>query len=399
LLNAQTEYRIKLLDAQDRFIFSSAKYSAFIGGVGSGKTWAGCVNSLIHCHNDVFGAIVAPTYPMLRDVTQATLLTILDEAEQVYTHVKSENILYYQGTTIYLRSADQPDRLRGLNLDWAYLDEAALMREMTWRVILGRLRRGEPRAWITTTPAGYNWVYRYWQERKDANYAMIRASTRDNTYLPSEYVRDLLDTYTGEFARQEIEGEFVAFEGLVYNFRYDVHVVEPFDIPEDWTIVRGIDFGYTNPFVCLWGAIDEDGRLYIIDEHYQRKTLIKDHAEAIKGRPWKKALWTVADHDAQGNAELWENGVDTINAQKAVIDGIQKVAARLEIAGDGRPRLYVMSNCVNLIKEFGIYRWVDSKEGRNEKEEPVKEADHAMDALRYMVMELDNSRAPKVRFV
>jgi phage terminase large subunit len=48
--------------------------------------------------------------------------------------------------------------------------------------------------------------------------------------------------------------------------------------------------------------------------------------------------------------------------------------------------------CTNLIREFSSYRWNETKEGRNDKEEPVKENDHAMDALRYMVMELDNKK-------
>ena len=389
--------RVRLLPQQDHFIFARKKFTAFIGGVGSGKTWAGCVKALIHSHDDVYGAIVAPTYPMLRDVTQATLLGILDDAESTYEFIKSEGILRWNGAQIYLRSADQPERLRGLNLDWAYLDEAALMREKVWKIILGRLRRGTPLAWITTTPAGFNWVYRQFVESHDPKYGIVQASTRDNTYLPGEYLDDLLTNYSGDFAAQEIDGQFIAFEGLVFSeFRQQEHVVEPFEIPASWTIVRGIDFGYTNPFVCLWGAVDEDGRLYIIDEHYRRKTLIDEHAQAIKSRQMN-VLWTVADHDAQGNAELASKGVVTQNADKAVLEGIQRVAARLQVQEDGAARLHIFSNCVNLIKEFGQYHWSEVKEGRNEKEEPVKENDHAMDALRYMIMRLDKDTGPRVR--
>ena len=85
-------------------------------------------------------------------------------------------------------------------------------------------------------------------------------------------------------------------------------------------------------------------------------------------------------------------GIMTRPAQKDVIKGIQKVKARLKVAGDGRPRLYIHPRCTNLIREFGQYRWNRSKEGRNEKEEPVKESDHALDSLRYLVMELDNRK-------
>ncbi len=66
--------------------------------------------------------------------------------------------------------------------------------------------------------------------------------------------------------------------------------------------------------------------------------------------------------------------------------------ARLKVQGDGYPRLFVSERCTNTIKEFSSYRWQESKAGRDDKEEPNKENDHAMDTIRYMVMELDNVR-------
>jgi phage terminase large subunit len=342
--------------------------------------------------------IVAPTFPMLRDSTQKTFFELLDSLGITYTFWKGEERARVGRANVYFRSADTPDRLRGPNLSWAYLDEAALMSERTWQIILGRLRVGEPKAWVTTTPAGYNWVWRYWVSERRANYSLSRASTRDNDYLPAGYLSDLTDNYTGEFARQEIDGEFVAFEGLVYSeLRAEIHVKDALDV-SGMRLVRSVDYGYTNPFVCLWGAIDGDGRLYIYDEHYRRKALIREHAAAIDMRAGEFE-WTVADHDAQDNAEMQACGIYTINASKAVIAGIQAVKARLATAGDGKPRLFVCSNCVNLLKEIGMYRWAETGSGRNEKEEPVKENDHAMDALRYVVMQIDNTALPQVSFV
>ena len=98
---------------------------------------------------------------------------------------------------------------------------------------------------------------------------------------------------------------------------------------------------------------------------------------------------TVADHDAQDNAEIKEYGIFTKEAKKDVSVGIQKVAERLVVQKDGRPRLFIFNNCSNLISEIGKYRWQESKEGRPVKEEPLKIDDHACDALRYMIMELD----------
>jgi len=380
---------INLLPKQDDFIFSSKKYTGFIGGIGSGKTFAGCAKAVIEVFDGRDGMIVAPTFPMLRDVTQRTFFEILRESGVAYNFNKTEGVCKTSNCTILFRSAEHPDRLRGPNLSWVYLDEAAQMRPLVWDVVIGRLRIGEPKAWITTTPAGFNWVYDYFVERSDPNYLMIQAKTKENVHLPGDYVEDLGNAYTGEFSKQELDGEFVRFEGLVYSeFYRQTHIIKPFEIPDSWQRYRAVDYGYTNPFVCLWGVVDEDGRLYIYREHYQSQRLIKEHANEITKHD-DKIQWTVADHDAQDNAEMRSCGINTVNAKKDVITGIQKVKSRLEVKGDGKPRLYVFNNCRNLIKEFESYQWQESKDNRGEKEEPMKVNDHAMDALRYLVMQID----------
>ena len=387
------QFTVNLLPKQDDFMFSPKKYMAFVAGLGAGKTYVGCLKSILKCNSELPGMIVAPTYPMLRDSTIETLTEILDEGRIYYDLKRTESVIYIRGTKVLLRSADNPNSLRGPNINWVYLDEAALMRELVWKIILGRLRVGRPSAWITTTPAGFNWIWKYWVDTAKGNYGIVHSSTHDNIYNPPEYADDLEDNYTAEFASQEIEGNFVAFEGLVYSeFMRHTHMIKPLEkIPEGWQRVRGIDYGYTNPFVCLWGVLDEDKRLYIYDEHYRAKRLIRQHAASIKEREGN-FTWTVSDWDAQDNAEMQAEGIQTRNAQKDVERGIKKVKARFKVQKDGRPRIFITENCVNTLKEIGAYRWNESKAGHNEKEEPVKEGDHAMDVLRYMVMESDNER-------
>lgn len=213
----------------------------------------------------------------------------------------------------------------------------------------------------------------------------------DNPALSAEYVENLKrSTAPGMWYDRAIKGLWVMAEGLVFEtFDRNRHVIDSFGIPDHWKRVRGIDYGHTNPFVCLWGALDEDDRLYIYDEHYRKKMLVRDHAEIIKQRGGTY-IWTVADWDAEGNAQMQKAGIYTRNAQKDIATGLENVAKRLVIQPDDQPRVFITSNCKNLIREFGLYRWNEPKDGRNEKEEPVKEHDHAMDTLRYMVMEVDN---------
>ena len=213
----------------------------------------------------------------------------------------------------------------------------------------------------------------------------------DNPFLSSEYIDNLKrSTPAGMWYDRRIKGLWVAAEGLVYeDWNPGVHVIEPFDIPDDWQRVRSIDLGYNNPFVCLWGACDHDGRLFIYDEHYADHQLIEWHADRIKRRKGKY-IWTVRDHDAQEGAELEANGVSTWPAQKDVDAGIQKVALRMRVQEDGKPRLFVFRSCENTRRELGMYRWQERREDKPLKEEPMKVNDHTCDALRYMVMELDS---------
>ncbi len=380
------DLNVDLLQSQDDFIFSGKKYTAYIGGVGSGKSFAGALKTIITKKN-TRGMIVSPTYPILSDVTIMTLLDILNEVNHKYKYNKKEAIIEYNENLIFCRSSEHPDRLRGPNLDWFWMDEPAMMKELVFRIMQGRIRRSEnTEGFITGTPAGFDWIYDLFYIKNNPNYKLITCTTKDNIYLPKDYINDLYDSYSGTFADQELGGKFVAFEGLVYkDFDKNIHCIEPFDIPRGWRKVRCIDFGYVNPFACIWMAFDEDGRAYLYREYYKRKTLIKDHAKSINQYvDLPKYGYTVSDHDSQDQAELVEYGIHTTNADKNVSQGLQKVNTRIKIQRDGKPRLYIFNNCINSIKEISQYSW--NEKG---KEEPIKMNDHIMDCVRYIIMRED----------
>ena len=192
-------------------------------------------------------------------------------------------------------------------------------------------------------------------------------------------------------------------EGVVYpEWDPDVHLVDWQEIPAEWPRIRAIDFGYTNPFVCLWAALDGDGRLWVYRQIYHTERTVARHSKDIKrlsqGERYKRG--TVADHDAEDRATLAENGIRTSPARKAISVGLEKVRERLKVAGDGKPRLFVLRDCLAerdqslgeagkpwaLDQEFDAYIWA---EGRAKGDQPVKEHDHGMDALRYLIMQID----------
>jgi len=359
------------------------RFTAFIGGIGSGKSYAGAVKAL-HVsaqHPGGLGLVISPTYPMLRDATLRTFMDVFGPAVTAFN--KSEMVAETLSGEVLFRSADNPDRLRGPNLHWGWIDEGGLCPPQTWEITIGRLRADGMAGpcWVTTTPKGRNWLY----EQVD-QMTVFRAATRDNPYLAPEFVASLEAAYTGQFAKQELLGEFVAFEGLVYDeFTRERHVVDR-DAGPFAQVVAGVDEGYTNPAVILPVGFDVDGRAHVLPEWYARRVLQEEMvAQAVAMRKEHNISAFHVDPSAAGLIAAMRNaGLPVMEADNRVRDGIQNVKARLACAGDGRPRLTVSPRSPNTIAEFESYVWKQSKVGV--KDEPEKANDHAMDALRYVLM-------------
>jgi hypothetical protein len=132
-----------------------------------------------------------------------------------------------------------------------------------------------------------------------------------------------LSRLTGARALRLLAGKWAATEGAVYpEYDANVHLIDPFPIPADWRRIRAIDFGYTNPLVCQWIAIDGDGRMYRYRELYRTKTLVSDAAaEILRLSAGETIEATIADHDAEDRATLHRAGIETIPAFKAVEQG------------------------------------------------------------------------------
>lgn len=395
-----TKIEISLGDKQYPFVFSSSRFSAFVAGIGAGKTRAGVVRALLASQGQIggkpirtpnLGIITAPTYPMLKD---ATLRTFFDVAGNVgdgiiVSHNKSDNVVRLaNGSEILFRSTDNPERLRGSNASWWFGDEAALYEPSVWNIMIGRLRQFgvAGSAWITTTPKGKNWIYQKFVARASTNYQLFRSKTTENLFLQREFIAALVESYSGEFAAQELDAEFVAFEGLVYpEFTTQLHTKLPHPSAQ-LTYYGGADYGYTNPGVVLIAGVDGDGRAYIIHEEYQRQRKQEEWVTIIKDLHAKHnlvSLWVDPSAPDYITA-IYNEGVPAEPANNAVSTGIQAVRSYLTIKSDNQPRLFFSPSCANTVKEFEQYQWAGDKHGFIDR--PAKQSDHAMDALRYLIM-------------
>lgn len=383
--SAGRQAEIALFPRQQRFVRSAAPFPAYIGGIGSGKSFAGAAKVLGRLHRRELGMICAPTYPMLRDATQRTLFDLLRDAGIEFSHHKAENVVTIArtGHEILCRSLDNPDTLRGPNLDYAWIDEAAYVTAEAWRIVKGRVRVGvHPQAWITGTPKGRNWIWEEWERDATGNefdptHPLFRVRTEENPELPAGFVASL--GYAGTFASQELGGEFVAFEGLVYPaFNRATHV-RPVDT-DGWGTILALDVGTRNPTALL--TIRHAGdRMHVAEELYQRGMSSDDITDAaVAAYERYQPEYLVVDPSAAGLIVSLQRR--NLNVRKATNDVLIGISRMTSVLND----LTVDPGCVNLIAEFESYRYPDGRRGATDA--PVKEHDHAMDALRYAVMEI-----------
>jgi phage terminase large subunit len=360
---------------------------------------------------------------------------------------------YSNGSVIVVGGMDKPEKIMSAEYDLVFADEATELTVDDWEAIATRLRNGAL-SWQQQIAACNPGPPSHWlKQRCDQGEAvMLTSRHRDNpAYMrsdgtPTEQGRDYfakLDKLTGVRKLRLKDGVWAAAEGQIYEGWDDaVHLVDPHPIPDSWTRYWSVDFGFTNPFVLQCWAEDGDGRLWLYREIYHTRRLVEDHARHIlrlvrrcadcckaKGSDHDchtckacRLEWTeprpravICDHDAEDRATLERHlGMSTIPAKKTVSDGIQAVQSRLKTQPDGRPRLFVMRGALverdpgleeaslpmGAMEEVTGYVWAvrpGNKGGL--KEEPLKENDHAMDALRYMVAERDLLGRPQLRFV
>src|SRR5450432_3347222 len=183
VLTREINIKYDRLPSQKRFHALSERFKGFSGPIGCGKSYTLCQEAirLTYLNPGRLGLLGAPTYPMLRDATQAALLEILEGNEIRYDHNKAENTVVMKdtGSKILFRPVDEFERLRGTNLAWFGLDELSYTQEESWLRLQGRLR--DPKATCLTgfavwTPKGYDWVYRMFMSDPVKGYGAVLAA-------------------------------------------------------------------------------------------------------------------------------------------------------------------------------------------------------------------------------
>lgn len=347
-------------------------------------------------------------------MTESTLVTfedhVLGQDSPIVGQVARKNrhsYTYPNGSIIVLGGMDKATRIMSTEYDVVYVPEATELTVVDYESLLTRLRNGRIPYQQMLSDCNPDRPDHWLKQRADrGDCLMLYTKHEDNPRLwdgaawtdyGQRYLARL-DRLTGVRKARLRHGQWVGAEGAVYE-QWDpaVHLVDRFEVPAEWRRIRVIDFGYVNPLVCLWIAIDGDGRAFVYRQLYETGLRVEVAARRIMELSAGEAIEaTVADHDAEDRATLAAAGIDTIAAQKEVKTGIELVQARLEqrrlfVVRDGLvrtdPELMEAAKPVRLEDEIGGYVWAS-----NGKEQPVKQDDHGMDALRYGVAYLDREQ-------
>lgn len=212
--------KIQLHPKQFEFRRSAALYRGFVGGRGSGKSWAGAYDLIRRLRPERTYLVGSPTGVLLGDTTFPTFKKLATDfgiwGGVKLTPYPNATILLDGGeATIRFRTAEDPDKMRGPNLSGVWLDEASLMEEEAYTISIAALREAGEQGWLsaTFTPKGpFHWTYETFARGKPDT-AIFRAHTRENPFNPPGFAETLAKQYGPQFARQELGGEFVETEG------------------------------------------------------------------------------------------------------------------------------------------------------------------------------------------
>ena len=319
---------------------------------------------------------IAPTYQQSRDIAWEMLKKELEGAQfnESRLEIKIGDVV------VYLRGWEAVETLRGQKFDFIVIDEIAMMRNfwVNWEeVIRPTLTDTKGKVMFISTPKGFNHFYDlYNKEADDKDFKSFHFTSYDNPFLPVEELDKAKEELPEDRFAQEYLADFRKTQGLVYKeFNREKNVTEKF--PETYIdTILGIDFGYTNPAAILPIRIDGDSNYWIGEEWYKSRCTTEQIAEQAILYKSTKCYPDPAEPDRI--AILSKAGLNCREVSKDIVAGIDHVR---ELFKQGR--IHIHPDCKNLIYELETYRYPDKKPEQNEKEKPVKENDHALDALRY----------------
>ena len=416
-------------EKQERFFMDRHKHVGYGGARGGGKSWAIRVKACLLGFNyaGIKILIVRRSFGELEE-NHITPMRQMLIGMAVYNGTE-KRMKFTNGSYVkfmYCENDKDLDRLQGQEYDVIFIDEATHLTEYQLKVITACCRGVNDfpkRIYYTCNPGGKGHAYikrifidrKYRDGENPDDYSFTQALPQDNKALMEKdpgYIKQL-EALPPKLRAAWLEGKWDIFEGQFfeefidnpehYEDRKWTHVIEPFEIPADWTIARSYDFGYAKPFSCAWWAIDYDGVIYRILEMYgctgepnegvkwTADTQFRKIQEVERTNPVLKGrnIMGVAD-PAIWDGSRGESIADTaakyqIFFDKGVNDripGWMQVHYRMAFDDNGYPMMYIFKNCKAFIRTIPLQTYSETIP----EDLDTDMEDHVADETRYFCM-------------
>lgn len=373
------EHQWKVLEARQSFV-------AAIAGVQSGKTMVGAawLAKRISDFPTKDHLIAAPTYKLLQQSTLKKFFQEFPFFRQFYS-IANSVIDLPEGGKVYIRSTEDPYGLEGMTIKSAWLDEGGQMKADTWTVIQARVAIERGQVLITTTPYNMGWLYgdfyKHWQAG-DPNFLVVNWNSQQNPYFPKEEFDRIRKTMDATTFDMRYMGTFRKRHGLVYPDFNETMIADMDKKPAFTAVIGGIDWGFTNPSAVVVLGVDSDNHYWLMDEWYERgKTTDEIVHKALQLQAqYRVNVWYADPAEPDRIEQAKRNGLYVREANKDVKLGIDVVRQVIR-----EKRLKVKRGLIHFIDEIENYHYPEDGQPGFQKDLPMKEDDHLMDAFRYAV--------------
>ena len=379
-----------LSDKQYEHIWDTTRHLMIQGSAGSGKTIFACTKVILYAlkyENSRIG-VFRQTLPSLRETSWLEIRSVLDKYNIEYKENKSNGLITLtNGSTISFTPLDDEKKIRSLNLDFVYVEQAEEISEEAFIELDLRIRNENSKKYygqmllVVQPSQKTHWLYRLFYQTKvnDPDYSKIHFSYLDNPFLPEEQAKvyEGLKETNYEKYLTHTKGLWVTNSKQIFTTNWSVG----FDRRYFNYYVGGVDYGYNNPACFLLCGVYDD-EFYVLGEVYKAEMTTSEFLEEIEHLLSRFELRyediesVYADSADPESIEVFcRHGLNTYGS-------VKNVKAKIDTARE--TKIHIKEDCVNLIRELPMYEWKKNKDGEL-LEEPVKKNDHSVDALCYAI--------------
>lgn len=402
---------------QSRVWKDESRYVVLACGRRAGKSFYSALRiaAFVQKHPNSIVYYLATTYQQSKSIMWEMLRNTIPSFWIKKTNESELKIELVNNSKIELKGADtEPDRLRGVRIDFLICDEVAYFKN--WKTVWNNVLRptlidSKGKAIFISNPNGYNHFYDLYlmgvegSGVKNSDYSSYRFTTYDNEYIDRVEIDKMRAEMDEDTFAQEIMAEFKKYTGLVFKyFSREKHYVPPLEFPPDTTFYRGVDFGWSSPSAVVFLAVTPEGKAYVYDLIYQAGLTTPDLAALIKQKSAGRHFAGSFADSAQASDinELLKYGIMFTPVSKSVakkgLEHVDFVTYKIRKTNEliKANKFFIFNHLSQALFEMENYQYKEITIDGEVKERPAKINDHFIDAVSYVVVNLPTYFEPSL---